>query len=133
MSDRAADQVQRMLALVPYLQDRSGVPVEQVARDFDVPAQTIVRDLNVLWFCGLPEAVSGDMIDVDMDALETDGVVRLDNAEYLRRVGRCRFRRVSIVVGVEGTTTSGGSRCSRRSRCAGTRSCRASRSRCGTR
>jgi proteasome accessory factor C len=59
-----------MLALVPYLQDRSGVPVEQVARDFDVPAQTIVRDLNVLWFCGLPEAVSGEMIDVDMDALE---------------------------------------------------------------
>ena len=74
-----------MLALVPYLQDRSGVPVEQVARDFDVPAQTIVRDLNVLWFCGLPEAVSGEMIDVDMDALEADGVVRLDNAEYLSR------------------------------------------------
>ncbi len=85
MSDRAADQVGRMLALVPYLQDRSGVPVEQVARDFGVPAKTIVRDLNVLWFCGLPEAVTGEMIDVDMDALEGDGVVKLDNADYLDR------------------------------------------------
>jgi proteasome accessory factor C len=85
MSDKAADQVQRMLALVPYLQDRAGVPVEQVARDFGVPAATIVRDLNVLWFCGLPEAVTGEMIDVDMEALETEGVVRLDNADYLDR------------------------------------------------
>ncbi len=85
MSDRAADQVGRMLALVPYLQDRSGVPVEQVARDFGVSARTIVRDLNVLWFCGLPEAVTGEMIDVDMEALEGDGVVKLDNADYLDR------------------------------------------------
>ncbi|CAN5828438.1 WYL domain-containing protein [soil metagenome] len=85
MSDRAADQVQRMLALVPYLKDRAGVPVEQVARDFDVSAATVVRDLNVLWFCGLPEAVTGEMIDVDMDALESEGVVRLDNAEFLGR------------------------------------------------
>lgn len=85
MSDRASDQVQRMLALVPYLHDRASVPVEQVARDFGVPAATIVSDLNVLWFCGLPEAVSGDMIDVDMEALEAEGVVRLDNADYLDR------------------------------------------------
>ncbi|MDQ3415708.1 MAG: WYL domain-containing protein [Actinomycetota bacterium] len=85
MSDRAADQVQRMLALVPYLKDRAGVPVEQVARDFDVPAATVVRDLNVLWFCGLPEAVTGEMIDVDMDALDSEGVVRLDNADFLGR------------------------------------------------
>jgi len=84
-ADRAADQVQRMLALVPYLHDRAGVPVDQVAHDFAVPAATVVADLNVLWFCGLPEAVTGDMIDVDMDALEADGVVRLDNADYLDR------------------------------------------------
>ncbi len=85
MSDRAAEQVQRMLALVPYLKDRAGVPVDQVARDFGVAPTTIVRDLNVLWFCGLPEAVTGEMIDVDMDALESEGVVRLDNADYLTR------------------------------------------------
>lgn len=74
-----------MLELVPYLQARGGVPVVDVARDFGVSPGQIVKDLNVLWFCGLPNAVSGDMIDVDMEALEDDGVVRLSNAEYLTR------------------------------------------------
>jgi len=74
-----------MLALVPYLRGRDGIPVEQVAKDFGVTPQQIVKDLNVLWFCGLPGAVTGDMIDVDMEALESEGVIYLDNAEYLPR------------------------------------------------
>jgi len=87
-----------MLALVPYLQDHGGVPVEQVARDFGVDRQTIVNDLNVLWFCGLPEAVTGDMIDVDMEALDADGVVRLDNASYLRRPLRLTAREALALI-----------------------------------
>jgi proteasome accessory factor C len=102
VSDRARDQVRRMLALVPYLQDAGGgsggVPVEQVARDFGVDRQTIVNDLNVLWFCGLPEAVTGDMIDVDMEALESEGVVRLDNAEYLSRPLRLTAREALALI-----------------------------------
>jgi proteasome accessory factor C len=98
VSDRARDQVQRMLALVPYLQDQGGVPVEQVAHDFGVDRQTIVNDLNVLWFCGLPEAVTGDMIDVDMDTLEADGVVRLDNADYLQRPLRLTAREALALI-----------------------------------
>ncbi len=74
-----------MLALVPYLQDRDGISVDEVARDFKVKPTQIVKDLNVLWFCGLPDAMPGDMIDVDMDALEGEGVIRLSNAEFLTR------------------------------------------------
>lgn len=85
MTYGARAQVPRMLAMVPYLRDRAGVPVEQVARDFGVSTAQVVKDLGVLWFCGLPEAVTGDMIDVDMDALDEDGVVRIDNAEFLPR------------------------------------------------
>ena len=48
------------------------------------PAQ-IVKDLKVLWFCGLPNSVSGDMIDIDMEALDGEGVVKLSNADYLTR------------------------------------------------
>jgi proteasome accessory factor C len=72
--------------------------VEQVARDFGVDRQTIVNDLNVLWFCGLPEAVTGDMIDVDMEALESEGVVRLDNASYLRRPLRLTAREALALI-----------------------------------
>lgn len=81
----SAKQIERMLALVPYLRSNDGVPVAEVAELFGVPKAQIVKDLNVLWFCGLPEAVTGEMIDVDMDALNADGVVYIDNADFLER------------------------------------------------
>ncbi|KHL11149.1 proteasome accessory factor C [Mumia flava] len=81
----SGEQIERMLALVPYLQSNEGIPVEQVARLFGVSPAKIVGDLNVLWFCGLPEAVTGEMIDIDMDALESEGVVFIDNADFLPR------------------------------------------------
>lgn len=85
MTANAQNQVERMLALVPYLRDRDGIAVDQVARDFGVKPAQIVKDLKVLWFCGLPNSVSGDMIDIDMEALDGEGVVKLSNADYLTR------------------------------------------------
>ena len=43
--------------------------LEQTAAVFHVPARQLVADLNVLWFCGLPGGMPGDLIEVDMDAL----------------------------------------------------------------
>jgi proteasome accessory factor C len=85
LSANAQTQVERMLALVPYLRSRKGISVDQVAHDFKVKPAQIIQDLNVLWFCGLPDSVSGDMIEIDMDALDGEGVVRLSNADYLNR------------------------------------------------
>ena len=55
----AREQVARLLALVPYLNTHPEVALEQAARDFGVPAQQIVRDLKVLWYCGLPGLGAG--------------------------------------------------------------------------
>jgi proteasome accessory factor C len=85
VSSNAQSQVERMLALVPYLRERDGIAVDDVARDFGVNPSQIVKDLKVLWFCGLPNSVTGDMIDIDMEALDGEGVVRLSNADYLTR------------------------------------------------
>ena len=85
MSANAQDQVERMLALVPYLRVREGIAVDDVARDFGVPPSQIVKDLKVLWYCGLPNSVTGDMIDIDMEALDEGGIVKLSNADYLTR------------------------------------------------
>ena len=85
MTANAQSQVERMLALVPYLRERDGIAVDDVARDFGVKPAQIVKDLKVLWFCGLPNSVSGDMIDIDMEALDGEGVVKLSNADYLTR------------------------------------------------
>ncbi len=94
----ARDQVGRLLALVPYIQARREVELEQAARDFGVSQAQIVKDLNVLWFCGMPGLGMGDLIDVDMDALEGEGVIRLSNAEYLSRPLRLDSSEASALI-----------------------------------
>lgn len=79
------DQLNRLLALVPYLQARGEIPVEDAAREFGVSPATIRRDIGVLMFCGLPGLGMGDLIDVDFEALEGEDVIRLSNADYLTR------------------------------------------------
>lgn len=85
MSQSAKAQVERLLALVPYLREHDGVGVETVAKDFGVSSAQIAKDLRVLWFCGLPGAMPGDLIDVDIEALDDEGIVHIDNADYLDR------------------------------------------------
>ena len=41
-------------ALVPYLHAREQVPLEEAARALGVPADQLVKDLKVLFLCGLP-------------------------------------------------------------------------------
>ena len=94
----ARDQVARLLALVPYIQARREVSLDQAAADFGVRPAQIVKDLNVLWFCGLPGLGMGDLIDVDMDALEGDGVIRVSNADYLSRPLRLDSSEASALI-----------------------------------
>ena len=75
---------------MPYIQARLEVGLARAAADFGVGEARIVKDLNVLWFCGLPGLGMGDLIDVDMDALEGEGVVRLSEGGYLSP-GRCAW------------------------------------------
>lgn len=94
----ARDQVSRLLALVPYIQARDEVSVEEAAREFGVKPTQIVKDLNVLWFCGLPGLGMGDYIEVDMDALEGEQVIRVSNADYLRRPLRLDSSEASALI-----------------------------------
>ena len=52
----------------------------------------------MLWFCGMPGLGMGDLIDVDMDALEGEGVIRLSNAEYLTRPLRLDSSEASALI-----------------------------------
>lgn len=83
----AREQVTRMLALVPYLQHNQGVPLRKVADDFGVRPDQIVKDLKVLWYCGLPGLGPGELIDFNMESFEDDpdGQVRISNADFLTR------------------------------------------------
>jgi proteasome accessory factor C len=84
----AREQVARLLTLVPYLHARGQVRVEDAATALGVPPQQVVKDLKVLFMCGLPGGYPDDLIDVDLDSLEgpeADGVIRVSNADYLAR------------------------------------------------
>ena len=96
----AREQVSRLLALVPYLQSRSDVSLAQAATDFGVSPDQIRKDLKVLWMCGLPGLTPDKMIDVDFEAIEDDpeGVVRIDNAEYLARPVRLGSSEASALI-----------------------------------
>ena len=81
----AQEQVSRLLLLLPYLLSHPNTRVADVADLFGVTERQILRDLNVLWFSGLPGLAMGDYIEVDMDAAEGEGVINVSNADYLAR------------------------------------------------
>ena len=78
-------QVRRLLSLVPYLREHDGIALADVSKAFGITPEALREDLNVLWMCGLPGLSPGDMIDIDMDAVEGEGVIHLSNADYLTR------------------------------------------------
>ena len=85
----AKGQVGRLLRLVPYLySQRDDVRLDQAAADLGVEEKQLVKDLQVLFMCGLPGGYPDDLIDVDIDALtapDGDRVIRISNADYLDR------------------------------------------------
>ena len=101
----AREQVSRLLALVPYLQTRTNVSLKDVAADFGVQPDQIMKDLKVLWMCGLPGLTPDRMIEVDFEAIEdetvgvvAEGVVRIDNADFLDRPVRLGSSEASALI-----------------------------------
>lgn len=88
----AQAQVSRLLTLVPFLHHRDQVRLADAATLLDATPAQVLQDLKVLFMCGLPGGMPDDLIDVDLDAIETDqeapradGVIRVSNADYLDR------------------------------------------------
>ncbi len=56
-----------MLAIVPFLVQHPGSELSEVAKLFDVPADQLRHDLDLLFMSGLPPYGPGDLIEVDVD------------------------------------------------------------------
>ena len=50
----SADQVARLLALIPYLQARPGITLADAAAAFSISQKQLMADLWVAFMCGLP-------------------------------------------------------------------------------
>ena len=67
MSESAALRAQRLLDLVPYLQSHPGISITEVATEFNVSKSEILKDLNLLFLCGLPGYTHLELIDIAFD------------------------------------------------------------------
>lgn len=105
----AKDQVGRLLALVPLIRRRGEIHVEEAANLLGVTAAQLVADLRVLIFCGWPGWLPGDLIEVDLDALEPggDGMIRIANADYLAEPLRLSRAEASALLVALNTLRSG--------------------------
>jgi proteasome accessory factor C len=63
----AGDRVRRLLALVPWLAASSPVPVDEACERFGLTRQTLLADLGVLAFVGVPPYSPDTLIGVDVD------------------------------------------------------------------
>jgi proteasome accessory factor C len=100
VSGGSREQVTRLLALAPYLQTRGDVPLKEVAADFGVSPAQMLKDLRVLYLCGLPGYGPGELIDINVEALENDpdGLVRVANADFLARPLRLGSNEASALI-----------------------------------
>lgn len=73
--------VQRILALVPYLVSHPGVAKTDVARQFGLTLDQLDQDLNLVLMIGVPPFSGGDYIDVEDDG----ATVTLRMADSFRR------------------------------------------------
>jgi len=59
-------RLERVLVMVPWLLEHPGVTVDEVAERFEVAPQELVRDLDILGYCGLPGYGGGDLIEASI-------------------------------------------------------------------
>lgn len=73
-------RLERLLRVVPWLLAHPGTPIGEVADAFDVDADELLADLDLLSYCGVPGYGGGDLVEVRI----VEGRVSLHLADALR-------------------------------------------------
>lgn len=71
----------RLLAMVPYFQSRPGIALADAAADLGISESQLLKDLDLLWMCGLPGHGPGDLIDLSYEG----GTVTIIDDQGLRK------------------------------------------------
>ncbi len=97
MSAGATARLSRLLAMVPWLLERQGVPLSEAAAHFEVSEAQLVKDLELLFVCGTPGHLPDDLIEADWES----GRVYLRNADAIARPLRLSLdEAVALLVGL---------------------------------
>jgi predicted DNA-binding transcriptional regulator YafY len=80
-SASATERLSRLLAMVPYLAGRQGIPLAAAAAEFGITEKQLVKDLELLFVCGTPGHMPDDLIEAEW----SDGHVYLNNVGAIAR------------------------------------------------
>jgi len=83
-SKRTITRLSRILALIPYVLAKDGAKVSEIIERFGYTEAELTRDLNTVFFCGLPGYTPGDLMEAYIDGDE----VIIDAADYFARAPR---------------------------------------------
>lgn len=79
MVETAAARALRLIDLVPYLVSNPGVSVKETATKFGVSVPELLKDLDLLFVCGLPGYTPLELIDLSVE----DGVISIRDPQNL--------------------------------------------------
>ncbi|MGQ7296791.1 helix-turn-helix transcriptional regulator [Quadrisphaera sp. KR29] len=77
----AADRLSRLLAMVPWVLEHQGAPLQEVADRFGITTDQLVKDLELLFVCGTPGHLPDDLIEADWEG----GRLHIGNADAIAR------------------------------------------------
>jgi proteasome accessory factor C len=80
-SARTAERLTRILAMLPWVIANDGATVDEVCERFGYSRDELVKDLNLVFVCGLPGYGPGDLMVAFVDEEE----VVVDMADYFAR------------------------------------------------
>lgn len=90
--------VERLLALVPFISAHQGISIKDLASTFNVTPNQITADLTTLWMCGLPGYTALELMDLSFDS----GYVTIRNAETLQIPRALNFDEcISLLFGLD--------------------------------
>ncbi len=81
MSDRTASRLTRILAMLPWVIEHPGATVDEVCERFGYSRKELIKDLDLVFVCGLPGYGPGDLM---VAYVEEDQVI-VDTADYFAR------------------------------------------------
>ena len=67
MVENAALRAIRLLDLVPYIVAHPGISITELANEFSISRDEVLKDLNLLFLCGLPGYTPLELIDISFD------------------------------------------------------------------
>ncbi len=79
--ESATERLARLLTMVPWLLNRQGIDIADAAQQLSVSPEQIVEDLSLIFLCGTPGGLPGDLIEADWE----EGRVYVSNAEEIAK------------------------------------------------